>query len=82
MFKERDLHVADDHFQLSLGTGLARLKGRAFRIGHLGWLNELIVLGTIAGTEMALYELGLPIRLGSGVGACEQQLVTPALVAG
>ena len=53
-----------------------------FRIGHLGWLNELMVLGTIAGTEMALYELGLPIQLGSGVAACEQQLVEPALVAG
>jgi alanine-glyoxylate transaminase/serine-glyoxylate transaminase/serine-pyruvate transaminase len=76
------LRVADEHFQLSLGTGLARLKGRAFRIGHLGWLNELMVLGTIAGTEMALYELGLPIQLGSGVGACQQQLIDPPLVAG
>jgi alanine-glyoxylate transaminase/serine-glyoxylate transaminase/serine-pyruvate transaminase len=69
------LRVADERFQLSLGTGLARLKGRAFRIGHLGWLNELMVLGTIAGTEMTLSELGLPIQLGSGVAACEQQLV-------
>ena len=76
------LRVADEHFQLSLGTGLGRLKGRAFRIGHLGWLNELMVLGTISGTEMSLYELGLPIRLGSGVAACEQQLIEPALVAG
>jgi alanine-glyoxylate transaminase / serine-glyoxylate transaminase / serine-pyruvate transaminase len=72
------LRVADERFQLSLGTGLARLKGRAFRIGHLGWLNELMVLGTIAGTEMTLFELGLPIRLGSGVAACEQQLIEPA----
>ena len=71
------LRVADQRFQLSLGTGLARLKGRAFRIGHLGWLNELMVLGTIAGTEMSLFELGLPIQLGSGVAACEQQLVDP-----
>jgi len=76
------LRVADEHFQLSLGAGLGQLKGRAFRIGHLGWLNELMVLATICGTEMALVELGLPIRLGSGVGACEQQLVESALVAG
>jgi alanine-glyoxylate transaminase/serine-glyoxylate transaminase/serine-pyruvate transaminase len=76
------LRVADERFQLSLGMGLGRLKGRAFRIGHLGWLNELMVLGTICGTEMALHELGLPIRLGSGVGACERQLVEPVLVAG
>ena len=76
------LRVADARFQLSLGTGLGRLKGRAFRIGHLGWLNELMVLGTIAGTEMALYELGLPIQLGSGVGACQQQLINLPLVAG
>jgi alanine-glyoxylate transaminase/serine-glyoxylate transaminase/serine-pyruvate transaminase len=76
------LRIADQRFQLSLGTGLGRLKGRAFRIGHLGWLNELMVLGTICGTEMALFELGLPIRLGSGAGACAQQLVEPARVAG
>ena len=76
------LRIADERFELSLGTGLGRLKGRAFRIGHLGWLNELMVLATISGTEMALHELGLPIRLGSGVGACEQHLVEPALVVG
>jgi len=76
------LRIADTRFQLSLGTGLGRLKGRAFRIGHLGWLNELEVLATLAGTEMALHELGLPVELGSGVGAGQQRLVEPALVAG
>jgi alanine-glyoxylate transaminase / serine-glyoxylate transaminase / serine-pyruvate transaminase len=76
------LRIADKQFQLSLGGGLMRLKGRAFRIGHLGWLNELELLATISGTEMSLHEAGVPVRLGSGVGACERALVEPALVAG
>jgi alanine-glyoxylate transaminase / serine-glyoxylate transaminase / serine-pyruvate transaminase len=76
------LRIADQNFQLSLGGGLMRLKGRAFRIGHLGWLNELELLATISGTEMSLHEAGVPVRLGSGVGACERSLVEPALVAG
>lgn len=37
-----------------------------FRIGHLGDLNELMVLATLAGTEMAMLEVGIPIKLGSG----------------
>jgi alanine-glyoxylate transaminase/serine-glyoxylate transaminase/serine-pyruvate transaminase len=76
------LRIADAQLQLSLGTGLGRLKGRAFRIGHVGWLNELTVLATIAGTELALRELGVPVQLGRGVGACGEQLGEPALVAG
>ena len=43
-----------DRFNLSLGAGLGRLKGRAFRIGHLGDFNELMLTGTLCGVEMGL----------------------------
>jgi alanine-glyoxylate transaminase/serine-glyoxylate transaminase/serine-pyruvate transaminase len=66
------LRITFDRFRLSLGVGLARLKGSVFRIGHLGSLNELEVLATLAGVELALHESGAPIRLGSGVAAAEQ----------
>jgi alanine-glyoxylate transaminase/serine-glyoxylate transaminase/serine-pyruvate transaminase len=45
---------------------LRKVRGRVFRIGHLGDLNELMVLATLAGTEMAMSEVGIPIKLGSG----------------
>lgn len=59
---------------LSLGTGLGRVKGRVFRIGHLGALNELEVLATVAGVELALHRCGLPVTFGSGVAAAEEFL--------
>jgi alanine-glyoxylate transaminase/serine-glyoxylate transaminase/serine-pyruvate transaminase len=62
---------AYERYNLSLGVGLARVAGRVFRIGHLGSLNEIMVLGALAGTEMTLADLGLPMRLGSGVGAAQ-----------
>ncbi len=57
-----------DRFQLSLGAGLGRLKGRVFRIGHVGDLNDLMVLATLAGVESGLSLAGVPIRRG-GVDA-------------
>ena len=57
-----------DRYDMSLGTGLARLKGRVFRIGHLGDFNDLTLLGTLAGVEMGLYDAGVPHRQG-GVAA-------------
>ncbi len=66
------LRVAEGRYGLSLGTGLGRLKGRAFRIGHLGSLNELEVIATLGGTELSLRRAGAPVQLGSGVTACEQ----------
>jgi alanine-glyoxylate transaminase/serine-glyoxylate transaminase/serine-pyruvate transaminase len=64
-----DVLRAAEQLSLSLGTGLSRLKGRVFRIGHLGSLNELEVLATLAGVELALHGTGVPIALGSGVTA-------------
>jgi alanine-glyoxylate transaminase / serine-glyoxylate transaminase / serine-pyruvate transaminase len=57
-----------DRYDMSLGTGLARLKGRVFRIGHLGDFNDLTLMGTLAGVEMGLHDAGVPHRQG-GVAA-------------
>jgi alanine-glyoxylate transaminase/serine-glyoxylate transaminase/serine-pyruvate transaminase len=54
--------VALERFDLSLGTGLGKLAGRVFRIGHVGDLNDLTLLGALAGVEMALTLAGVPIR--------------------
>ena len=59
---------------LSLGIGLGDVKGKVFRIGHLGSLNEMDLLGGLAGAEMMLRELGVPLRLGSGLGAAQDFL--------
>jgi alanine-glyoxylate transaminase/serine-glyoxylate transaminase/serine-pyruvate transaminase len=49
-----------DKFNMSLGSGLGKLAGRAFRIGHLGSLNDLTLAGTLAGVEMGLDLAGIP----------------------
>jgi alanine-glyoxylate transaminase / serine-glyoxylate transaminase / serine-pyruvate transaminase len=53
-----------DKFDLSLGTGLAKLQGKVFRIGHLGSFNDLMLAGTLAGVEMGLALAGIPHRKG------------------
>ena len=63
------------NYQLSLGTGLTKLAGKVFRIGHLGSLNELMVLQALAGTEMALRDAGYNVELGSGVAAAQKALL-------
>ncbi len=64
-----------ERFDMSLGTGLARLKGKAFRIGHLGNFNDLMLAGTLAGVEMGLVLARVPHRPG-GVGAALQYLAS------
>ena len=49
-----------DNFDMSLGTGLGKLAGKVFRIGHLGDFNDLMLLGTLAGVEMGLALAGVP----------------------
>jgi len=61
-------------YQLSLGTGLSRVAGKVFRIGHLGWLNELMVLQALGGVELAMRDVGIPFTPGAGVGAAVRQL--------
>ncbi|MDA1257915.1 MAG: aminotransferase class V-fold PLP-dependent enzyme [Chloroflexi bacterium] len=62
-----------DRFDMSLGTGLGKVKGRTFRIGHLGDLNDLTLMGTLAGVEMGLDIAGIS-RAGSGVAAAMEFL--------
>jgi alanine-glyoxylate transaminase/serine-glyoxylate transaminase/serine-pyruvate transaminase len=66
------LRRAYERYELSLGVGLSKLAGRAFRIGHLGSLNEVMLLGALAGAELALSDIGVPVTLGSGVAAAQE----------
>jgi alanine-glyoxylate transaminase/serine-glyoxylate transaminase/serine-pyruvate transaminase len=73
-FDERALRALIlERFNMSLGSGLGKLASRAFRIGHLGDFNELMLAGTLAGVEMGLQLAGIPHRRG-GVGAALQYL--------
>jgi alanine-glyoxylate transaminase/serine-glyoxylate transaminase/serine-pyruvate transaminase len=66
--------IAWKKYNLSLGVGLNKIAGKVFRIGHLGNLNELQLLGALAGVELALQEVGYPVTLGSGVAAAQAHL--------
>jgi alanine-glyoxylate transaminase/serine-glyoxylate transaminase/serine-pyruvate transaminase len=66
------IDIAYRRYNLALGAGLARMAGKLFRIGHLGDLNELMLLGAIAGSEMAMRDVGMDIELGSGVAAAQE----------
>ena len=57
-----------ERFDLSLGTGLGKLKGRMFRMGHLGDSNDLTLVAMVAGVEMGLKLAGVKLA-GSGVAA-------------
>ncbi|MCH4556460.1 alanine-glyoxylate transaminase/serine-glyoxylate transaminase/serine-pyruvate transaminase [Mesorhizobium sp. USDA 4775] len=59
-------------YQTSLGGGLNKVMGKVFRIGHLGWLNEVMVLSSLSAAEMALLDCGVRLAPGSGVGAAIQ----------
>jgi alanine-glyoxylate transaminase/serine-glyoxylate transaminase/serine-pyruvate transaminase len=65
------IDVAYRRYNLALGAGLARMAGKLFRIGHLGDLNELMLMGALAGSEMAMRDVGMKITPGSGVAAAE-----------
>lgn len=53
-----------DHFNMSLGSGLSKVADRVFRIGHLGEINELTLMGTLAGCEMGFELAGVPHQKG------------------
>ena len=59
-------------YNLALGAGLSKVAGKLFRIGHLGDMNELMLLGAIAGAEMAMLDVGVKIEPGSGVAAAQK----------
>ena len=66
------VRTAYERYRLSLGVGLSKVAGKVFRIGHLGWLNELMVIQALAGSEMAMRDVGLAVEPGSGVAAAEE----------
>ncbi|HWZ59253.1 MAG TPA: aminotransferase class V-fold PLP-dependent enzyme, partial [Gemmatimonadaceae bacterium] len=67
------IDVAYRRYNLALGAGLSEVAGKLFRIGHLGDLNELSLLGAIAGAEMAMRDVGITqITPGSGVAAAAE----------
>ena len=72
------INIAYRRYNLSLGLGLAKVAGKVFRIGHLGDLNELMVLAALSGAEMAMRDVGIEIKPGSGVGAAEEYLRSTA----
>jgi alanine-glyoxylate transaminase/serine-glyoxylate transaminase/serine-pyruvate transaminase len=63
--------LAYQRYNLSLGLGLSKVAGKVFRIGHLGSINEIMLLSALAGAEMAMKDLGIGIDLGSGVAAAQ-----------
>jgi alanine-glyoxylate transaminase/serine-glyoxylate transaminase/serine-pyruvate transaminase len=65
-----------ERFDMSLGAGLGKLKGRVFRIGHLGSFNDLMLAGTLCGVEMGLAAAGVPFRRG-GVQEALDSLCQP-----
>ena len=66
-----------EQFDMSLGTGLGKLAGKVFRIGHLGAFNDLMLAGTLSGVEMGLALAGVPHRSG-GVQAAMESLTASA----
>jgi len=64
-------HAADT-YGVAFGVGLGEVAGKVFRIGHLGMLTDVLALSGIATAEMAMADLGLDIKLGSGVAAAQE----------
>jgi alanine-glyoxylate transaminase/serine-glyoxylate transaminase/serine-pyruvate transaminase len=65
-----------EHFDMALGAGLGKLVGKAFRIGHLGNFNDLMLAGTLSGVEMGLRLAGIPHKEGGVMAALNS--LTPA----
>ena len=63
--------LARDELDVSLGYGLGPLDGKAFRIGHMGWINEPMVLGALGAVEMAMQACGVPYRKGGLTAAVD-----------
>lgn len=63
--------LAAEKYDVAFGVGLGELAGKSFRIGHLGALSDVMALSGLATLEMCMADLGLPIRLGSGVAAAQ-----------
>ena len=72
-FNANDVIKAAYHnYGVSLGGGLGQVAGKVFRIGHLGWLNETMILQALSGVELAMLDVGMKFQPGAGVGAAIQ----------
>jgi len=72
-------HAAET-YGVAFGVGLGEVAGKVFRIGHLGSLTDVMMLSGLATAEMCMADLGLDIKLGSGVAAAQEYYrANPAL---
>jgi alanine-glyoxylate transaminase/serine-glyoxylate transaminase/serine-pyruvate transaminase len=67
---------ASEKYGVSFGAGLGDVAGKLFRIGHLGSLTDVMALSGIATAEMCLADMGIDVRLGSGVAAAQEHYRT------
>jgi len=70
-----------EQYRTSFGSGLSKVMGKVFRIGHLGDLNEVMCLAALASAEMALRDAGADVELGSGVAAAQDWFLSNNSVA-
>jgi alanine-glyoxylate transaminase / serine-glyoxylate transaminase / serine-pyruvate transaminase len=70
--------IVHERFNMSLGQGLGKVSGKIFRIGHLGYFNDLMLCGTLAGVEMGLALARVPHRKGGIDAAMAYLAQTPA----
>ena len=63
---------AASKYGVAFGVGLGEVAGKVFRIGHLGQLTDVLALSGVATAEMVMADLGLDIKLGSGVAAAQE----------
>ena len=67
------IQTAYHRYGLSLGAGLTKVAGKVFRIGHLGWMNEIMIMQSLGGVELAMQDVGIPFEPGAGVGAAVRE---------
>lgn len=65
----------NDHYGVALAGGLQKLANKVVRIGHLGYVFETDILATLATLEMTLLKMGVPIELGAGVRAAQEEML-------
>ena len=70
--RDRLTNHAFDKYSVSFGIGLGEMAGKAFRIGHLGSMTDVMALSGIAAIEMAMKDLDYPVELGSGVSVAQE----------
>ena len=63
--------VTLENYDMSLGSGLGKIKGKVFRIGHIGHFNDLMLMGTLSGVEMALTVAKVPHNKGGVLAAMD-----------